>query len=139
MNYDVDYYIEKFKAIPVENWITGDFYDGDNPVRRCAMGHCLQEQPSFDTCMNLFDSKHNLEGYSLHQLFIDHGFTVGLVNDNETRDHPSPLTKRSKVVPRIHRYIDNPRDRILAVLYYIKAKQDRGRVMNTMVIAEESE
>lgn len=44
--YDVDYFIQKFEAIPEENWCVGE-YHGDNDTH-CALGHCdddIDRQP----------------------------------------------------------------------------------------------
>lgn len=38
MQYDLYYFISKFKAIPDSEWITGEY--GDAQGRRCALGHC---------------------------------------------------------------------------------------------------
>lgn len=45
-NYDVDYFIKKFKAIPDSLWTVEKFIDSSG--RRCALGHCgLLAQTSF--------------------------------------------------------------------------------------------
>lgn len=38
MKYTVDYFIEKFEAIPEDNWITGKYYDPE--IGCCALGWC---------------------------------------------------------------------------------------------------
>lgn len=38
MEYTVDYFIEKFEAIPLEKWTIGKFIDEEE--RCCALGHC---------------------------------------------------------------------------------------------------
>ena len=42
-NYDVDYFIEKFSAIPDSRWFMGDYFSDDG-TRACALGHCCQKQ-----------------------------------------------------------------------------------------------
>lgn len=37
MNYDIDYFIRKFEAIPEEKWCTNQFHNGN---QSCALGHC---------------------------------------------------------------------------------------------------
>lgn len=37
MNYDIDYFIRKFEAIPEERWCTGQLHKGN---QSCALGHC---------------------------------------------------------------------------------------------------
>jgi hypothetical protein len=38
MNYDVDYFIKKFEAIPENKWTTGAYMN--NKGQSCALGHC---------------------------------------------------------------------------------------------------
>lgn len=39
MQYDVDYFINKFKAIPKEKWIKGGLFDYPHTGNHCALGH----------------------------------------------------------------------------------------------------
>jgi len=39
MKYDIQYFIDKFEAIPENKWIKGTVYD-TNSGRCCALGHC---------------------------------------------------------------------------------------------------
>jgi hypothetical protein len=39
VNYNVDYFINKFEAIPEDQWCTGTFVDPYNGSH-CALGHC---------------------------------------------------------------------------------------------------
>lgn len=39
MKYDVDYFIEKFEAIPESMWLVGDLGNHGGP--RCALGHTI--------------------------------------------------------------------------------------------------
>lgn len=39
--YDVQYFIDKFEAIPEEKWCVGVYVSG-NDERMCALGHCGQ-------------------------------------------------------------------------------------------------
>lgn len=38
--YDVDYFLNKFDAIPEELWTTGTYTRYEEFVRHCALGHC---------------------------------------------------------------------------------------------------
>jgi len=38
--YNKQYFIDKFKAIPVNNWWVGGYINPDNPKQKCALGHC---------------------------------------------------------------------------------------------------
>lgn len=44
--YDVNYFIEKFEAIPEEKWCVGDFVVGD---KCCAFGHCGVTKGTLDS------------------------------------------------------------------------------------------
>ena len=39
MNYNIDYFINKFKAIPEDRWCVRALHDNG---RACALGHCLE-------------------------------------------------------------------------------------------------
>lgn len=41
MKYDVEFFINKFEAIPEDKWCTHRFGDGEG--RHCALGHCEGE------------------------------------------------------------------------------------------------
>ncbi|WP_285011232.1 hypothetical protein [Pedobacter faecalis] len=45
MNYTLDYFIEKFEAIPEDKWTTNEF--ADEQGRCCAFGHCGMRQGLF--------------------------------------------------------------------------------------------
>jgi len=91
--FDVDYFIKKFEAIPEGAWTVGTFLsDG----KSCALGHCGYRLGCTDT----------KEGSALVKLFWEYGITVVSVNDGE------PFFRRFKQA--------TPRQRILAALYYIK-------------------
>jgi hypothetical protein len=50
--YDVNYFISKFEAIPVEQWAVGTFkaYNFDACCdKRCALGHCGVEEAEYTT------------------------------------------------------------------------------------------
>lgn len=115
MNYDVNYFIRKFEAIPDKRWITGDW---DNTQGCCANGHC-----------DVSGGKETLEAICLNELFskltisikpISHidlnedcwySRTVA-VNDGFTNEYPQPT----------------PKQRILAALYDIKKMQEEQKV-----------
>lgn len=94
--YNVDYFIAKFSAIPEEKWFIGDYHSNDG--KSCALGHC-----------NHHHERPNIEGVKLHELFKElYGFIqVADVNDGKREEYKQPT----------------PKQRILAALYDIKAKQ----------------
>lgn len=92
MNYTVDYFIEKFEAIPEEKWFNGNFKFGD---KYCALGHCGMD-----------DETYTEEGNELLDLFDGYDLSVAGIND---RLDPRFLQK-------------TPKQRILAALNFIKEK-----------------
>lgn len=96
--YDVDYFIEKFEAIPEKLWAIGILEDGD---RHCAMGHCGVRH--YNTgCFSW-------EAMALGNIFITNlGMGIVFIND---RSEYSAFQQPT------------PKKRILAALRYIKSKQ----------------
>lgn len=48
MNYDVDYFINKFESIPEENWCVG-MYESEDGTKHCAAGHCGEDFTNLST------------------------------------------------------------------------------------------
>ncbi len=98
--YTVDYYTNKFEAIPEEEWCVGALhYNG----RSCALGHC-------GATFCAVTEKFNPEAQILRELFMVVGKSVAAVNDNDFGGYD---------------YLgDTPKKRILNVLYEIKEKLD---------------
>lgn len=98
--YNVDYFIKKFEAIPEEKWTILVLID--NAGRSCALGHCgvlpTNSGPYYNT-----------EGYSLRDLLEKHDVYVMAVNDGNDKNYQQPT----------------PKQRILAALYDIKAMQEK--------------
>ena len=96
--YDVDYFIQKFEAIPENLWCRASY--GRNGGPRCAIGHCADPDGGANPS--------NDESTALRYLFMSYyGCSVISVND---------------------KYIDgmslSPKLRILAALRDIKSKQE---------------
>lgn len=95
--YDVDYFINKFENIHEDKWCTNTLQDAEG--RRCAIGHCI-EKPYRSTD----------ESNALAELVVLYtGVAVSLVNDGFISTFKQP----------------KPKDRILALLNYIKSLQYR--------------
>lgn len=95
-NYDVDYFIKKFEAIPEENWFTVRYVNPRNSQQMCALGHCgLADEEEF-----------SLEGRALIDLFNLRNIQVVEVNDN--------------LSGMFSRLGDTPKKRILEALRRIK-------------------
>lgn len=94
MTYDVDYFIEKFEAIPEESWCTEEF---EKDGACCAFGHCGTR-----------DFKSTIEAIELAHLFsnLDDIYVV-CVNDGSEPMYSQPT----------------PKQRILAALHDIKKLQ----------------
>lgn len=95
--YNLNYFIEKFEAIPEEQWCVGTTDNGRG--QHCALGHCGMD--------NYSSLKEVPEALALKDLTIHRGISVVLTNDMM-----SGMYRQS-----------TPKQRILAMLYGIKAKE----------------
>lgn len=103
MNYDVNYFIKKFEAIPAKMWFV-KWLVNDNGSKRCALGHCC---PNFNKkCFTNGDGQTE-ESRALVSLFKIYNLGVGTINDGYCPQYEQP----------------NPKKRILAALYDIKKMQ----------------
>lgn len=99
MNYDVDYFINKFQAIPEERWCIETTEDDHG--RHCAWGHIVRPKCRIDDFIN--------EGRDLMTLLRDAGL--------DKSGDPSSINNGWD-----DRYQQpTPKQRILAALYDIKA------------------
>lgn len=111
--YNVDYFINKFEAIPEEKWCTGDFnlIDINGNITYCANGLCgvyfnKQEYIVYKTGEALALA----EILSQLKITCDHTYkdpiyaTTAIINDGHTAEYQQPT----------------PKQRILAALYDIK-------------------
>lgn len=94
MNYDVDYFIKKFEAIPEELWTAGVFKDGE---RRCAAGHCGAVASSNWKNIPMVVSLYNLP-------FDGPEATITAINDGNHTEYKQPT----------------PKQRVLAALWDLK-------------------
>ena len=103
--YTVDYFINKFEAIPEEKWFSGSYHNV-TMERFCALGHCGMRRS-----MGAMICAGNDETNSLDFLFKiiskDGDTHVAKVNDGQDDRYPQPT----------------PKQRILAALYDIKRMQ----------------
>lgn len=93
MKYTVDYFINKFEAIPETRWVTMAYI---NEYGCCAMGHCGAQN---DDCLTE-------ESRALKMLFAV-PYAVQHINDGRFSQYQQPT----------------PKQRILAALYDIKKLQ----------------
>lgn len=102
--YDYDYFLNKFSAIPDEQWCTGAYVlHGDQGRLHCALGHCGVRDAEFWTD----------EGMALVALFGDDlysGMRITAINDN------IGYGKRYKQ--------PTPKQRILTALRNLKARAE---------------
>lgn len=103
MKYDVDYFLKKFDAIPEDDWCAGAFADSNG--RHCAYGHCGVYEVKEEGCITEISTS---EGDQLEAMFESSGMHAHLVNDGDTPAYQQPT----------------PKQRILAALHDIKAKQE---------------
>ncbi len=83
--YTIQYYLDKFEAIPEEKWTTGQFISGDEE-RFCAYGLCGATPK-----LGLTD-----EAEALRTLFFKAGFqfSPALVNDGVDPSYQQPTPKQ---------------------------------------------
>lgn len=98
MNYDVDYFIDKFEHIPEDLWCTKNF---KSEGKCCALGHCGYQGNEFSSAGFIATT----EGQSLVHVFCQYGLLPTEVNDGRDPRYEQPT----------------PKQRVLAVLYNIKA------------------
>jgi hypothetical protein len=112
MEYTVDYFIEKFSAIPDDEWYVGDYANLEE-TRRCARGHCgkriFVESPEDNALVNLFEYNVNVIGY-----------VVSNINDGKDIRYNQPTAK----------------ERIVAALWDIK-KDQSPQISNPPVFIED--
>lgn len=96
MNYDVDYFINKFEAIPEDKWCTGNYID--KAGNHCALGHCGERA----VLGGLTEEAKALSG-----LFTQIDDEPAGVNDGHSDAYNQPT----------------PKQRILSALRDIKAKE----------------
>lgn len=99
MNYDIDYFLQKFEAIDEDLWTVGWFTDERNPEAHCAFGHC--------GCTPANDETE--EANALDRLFRAHGLRVTAVNDADESGNAGRFKQ-----------LDSPKARILAALESFK-------------------
>lgn len=113
MKYTVDYFINKFEAIPEERWTECYFSDGS---KCCANGHCgiRSSNQSTEEALTLREVFKNLfvtvaSGEKFWEPAYQDGFSLvaANVNDGRTAQYQQPT----------------PKQRILAALYDIKKMQ----------------
>lgn len=108
--YTVDYFIEKFEKIPHEMWCVTLLEDANG--RHCAWGHLGVQY------MAHCNQTH--EGKAFGLLFYDNLISVFQVNDG-----------RHSMFQQ-----DNPKDRMLAALHYIKSLQAPAETPGTAAIED---
>jgi len=114
MNYDVNYFIEKFSKIPESCWHVGGYSDGRGAS--CALGHCGLDYSHENK--RLFGCPYGEEQAALYKVFGE-SFDAHMKNEN------------TAIVARINDgYNDEyqqptPKQRILAALYDIKKLQEK--------------
>lgn len=116
MIYDVDYFINKFEAIPENMWLIGA--QGYNRIEHCALGHCKSNDGYYG---NSYPSN-SIEAKTLEYLFFNagiysclmtksnrNGWNIADVNNGDNPNYQQPT----------------PKQRILAALYDIKKLQTK--------------
>ena len=118
MQYDVDFFINKFEAIPEEFWIIDRLLDRDDngPFnKRCALGHC-EPADILSATREEYAEGHKQQD-ALMRLSVTH-FGVPIYVINNAKD-----TYRQGFVCPARFNQATPKQRVLAALYEIKASQ----------------
>ncbi len=104
--YDVNHYIEKFKAIPDDKWYDGgDYFNPKNNDCRCALGWLLERD---EKTGGWTDGGYLSEFHQLNVIFANNGMNVHFINDGKNKRYNQ----------------DHPKRRILAALNDIKKVQN---------------
>lgn len=99
-NYDVDYFLKKFEAIPEDDWCRRVYTDADG--KHCALGFCGSHVGKIsDYGMDI----HTEEGENLRRMLLPLG-GVTVINDYAEDDFQQ----------------ETPKQRVLAALRHLKAK-----------------
>lgn len=110
--YTVDYFINKFEAIPESRWTT-NFFDQDD--KYCANGHCGMRESELEKtreALALAELLKPLKRSTWSRYGGDPIYEVTAnINDGETAEYPQPT----------------PKQRILAALYDIKAMREKEK------------
>lgn len=108
--YDVDYFIKKFELTRESDWVVGMQFDMG---KHCALGHCMKQEEkdrlkysSFKNTFNVEWGSETSEGMALSGIFGGPDL-VARINNGYNESYPQ-LT---------------PKQRVLAALYDLKAKQ----------------
>lgn len=107
--YDVNFFINKFEAIPEENWYTGSYHN-DEKTKFCAAGLCGMKAdfhtgltPEYVDLADILLSL-KITPHANSSVFYNSGAPIPMINDGETMQYQQPT----------------PKQRILAALYDIK-------------------
>lgn len=133
MNYNVDYFIEKFTAIPDHLWGTGHFYNSGTGTR-CARGLCrigtareYEDYVAWVTVNGIPREEAICEEEAvLKQLFDDYGFGVTLVNDGNITSFITVMDENgvSTTLINFKHFGDTPKERVLYFLHYFKELEE---------------
>lgn len=111
---NAQYFINKFEAIPEEEWTIGTQQDVSG--KRCALGHCMPKEEKLKGGMDFTGWGHETrEGQALKNLFKEHlvFWDVPTVNNHRT-------TRFSQ---------DTPKQRILAALNHILLLEEQEKAL----------
>lgn len=111
MQYTVDYFIQKFEAIPEGEWCTREFISGN---KRCARGHCYISLKTHTEIRHYSETSHPIaaEDSALLKLFNSIGESAATVNNGDYFGDDGKYNQPT------------PKQRILAALYDIKKMQE---------------
>jgi hypothetical protein len=88
IEYTVDYFIEKFEAIPEGKWCTHDLLNSHG--QRCAQGHCMPEVGNGEFLWSIIQAgKDTKERQALEKILPE----VCDINNGRSKEYPQPTCK----------------------------------------------
>ena len=88
IEYNKEYFIAKFEAIPEEKWITDKLTDDCDKESHCAFGHCG---------MRVFGN-YTYESLGLKDLFATKKTSVIAVNDDDNQEKYKGNTPKERIL-----------------------------------------
>lgn len=117
MNYDVNYFIDMFSAIPEDQWCIRKLIN--EVEQKCALGHCLLRHTNYKEWNSILRKDFtSLEAQALVVLFTRNNMNVADVNNGDDIKYPQKT----------------PKQRVLAALSDIKEAQSGKKEKSEEVI-----
>jgi hypothetical protein len=87
--FSLEYFVNKFEAVPDELWWTGTYFNEDR-TKRCALGWCFEVDPKNSRRLEMGDEFARLE--NLMRTYLDKG--TDPINDGKVKQFNQPTPKQ---------------------------------------------